>query len=687
MIGALRRLAARPRVRRADEGHTPPPLSEAAPADVTRLLRLEDEAGAALALSRTRLAVIGACVGVGFCIVALRAGELAVSGGARTGPGPSYASAPAPRGALYDVDGEILATNLDFHSLYADPGEVSDPERTARAIATVLTDLDIARTARLLSNKKRDFVWLARQLTPKQRQAIHMLGLGGIGFRVEPGRVYPKSRAAAHVVGYTDTDLKGVAGAELAFDTELRAGDNRPVRLSIDLTAQSAVERILRLRMAEYRAEGASAVLMRVGTGEIVSLVSLPDFDPNRVADSQDLDRFNRALTGTYELGSVMKPLTLAAGLETRTVALGDVFDATHPLKVPGFTIRDFHGEKRPLTAEEAVVHSSNIATAKMADQIGRETLRGFFSDLRLFERAPVELAESARERATVDLVDQAGLAPDPRRFVQQLQLNGRLTPSLVLRALFRGHMSFFEHAVAELAGIDHAKAWQLIHDAGPLGLDAVFQRTGLPHRILPAIKAALSAYHSLEVGPGGPQDMMRFRKTLTERIFTQFQGAPEADLNYCLERLEGLDGVTCPKPEGAFYLFPDVSAYFGRTAPGGRRIAGSEDLCFYLLEEHDVALVEDAAQAHGAAVGHVAELGEGLAGATRALEEDVTPRRQCLVDAGHPADGRPMERAAGRRLGPGDPEPAEQKKTGRSDSVSAGSSAQAVERSSRPRP
>lgn len=150
-----------------------------------------------------------------------------------------------------------------------------------------------------------------------------------------------------------------------------------------------------------------------------------------------------------------------------------------------------------------------------------------------------VELAEGARERATVDLVDQAGLSPDPRRFVQQLQLNSRLTPSLILRALFRGHMAFFEYAVAELANVDHAKAWMLIHDAGPLGLDAVFQRTGLPARILPAIRAAISAYHSIELGDGGPADQIRFRRILTERVFTQFQGAPEADLNYCLARLD----------------------------------------------------------------------------------------------------------------------------------------------------
>jgi uncharacterized protein (DUF2336 family) len=150
-----------------------------------------------------------------------------------------------------------------------------------------------------------------------------------------------------------------------------------------------------------------------------------------------------------------------------------------------------------------------------------------------------VELAEGARERATIDLVDQGGLAPDPRRFVQQMQMNARLTPSFILRALFRGHMSLFEHCVAELASIDHAKAWLLIHDAGPLGLEAVFGRAGLPPRILPAVRAAISAWHSLEMGAGGARDVIDFRKRLTERIFTQFQGAPERELIYCLDRLD----------------------------------------------------------------------------------------------------------------------------------------------------
>lgn len=177
--------------------------------------------------------------------------------------------------------------------------------------------------------------------------------------------------------------------------------------------------------------------------------------------------------------------------------------------------------------------------TEKLISRISDQAIDRLVQRHALPPQLAVDLAEGARERATIDLVDQAGLAEDPHRFVEQLQLNGRLTPSLMLRALFRGHMTFFEHCIAELAQIEHAKAWLLIHDAGPLGLEAVFKRAGMPGRTLPAVRAALSAWHSLELGAEGPRDIAIFRRRLTERIFTQFQGAPESELNYCLDRLD----------------------------------------------------------------------------------------------------------------------------------------------------
>ncbi|WP_306017404.1 DUF2336 domain-containing protein [Oceanicaulis sp. MMSF_3324] len=177
--------------------------------------------------------------------------------------------------------------------------------------------------------------------------------------------------------------------------------------------------------------------------------------------------------------------------------------------------------------------------TEKLIAHISDQAMQKLVNRHALPAQLAVELAEGARERATVDLVEQAGLSDEPRRFVQQLQLNGRLTPSLILRSLFRGHMSFFEHCMAELSGLGHEKAWLLVHDAGNLGLETLFKRAGMPARILPVARAAVSAWHSLEIGPNGTPDIVRFRRLLAERILTQFQGVPQAELDYIMDRLD----------------------------------------------------------------------------------------------------------------------------------------------------
>ena len=176
--------------------------------------------------------------------------------------------------------------------------------------------------------------------------------------------------------------------------------------------------------------------------------------------------------------------------------------------------------------------------TEKIIARVSDDALQRLVRRHALPPQVAVDLAEGARERATIDLVDQAGVAPDMPKFIEQMQTSGRLTPSLILRALLRGHVEFFEHAVAHMAGIPHAKAWLLIHDAGPLGLKAVFERTGLPPRILPAIRSAIDTLHSIEMGPG-EAGRIAFRRRLVERSLTQFQGVPEEDLEYILSRLD----------------------------------------------------------------------------------------------------------------------------------------------------
>tara|TARA_R110000868_G_scaffold51823_15_gene163929 strand:+ start:20714 stop:21850 length:1137 start_codon:yes stop_codon:yes gene_type:complete len=174
--------------------------------------------------------------------------------------------------------------------------------------------------------------------------------------------------------------------------------------------------------------------------------------------------------------------------------------------------------------------------TERLISHISDEALDRLVKVHALPPQLAVEIAEGARERATIDLVDQAGLAHNPQHFVQQLRMNSRLTPSLVLRALFRGHVVFVEHAFAELAGLPHAKAWLLVHDAGPLGLRAIYDRTGMPPRLYPAIRAGLDVYHSTEM-PHDEESREHFRRVLAERAITRFQGIPDEDLDYMLRR------------------------------------------------------------------------------------------------------------------------------------------------------
>lgn len=355
-----------------------------------------------------------------------------------------------------------------------------------------------------------------------------------------------------------------VARLASAADDEGRALAARKICARISMPGMTETERTAANAILEVLASDAAEIVRRALSVTLARSPNLPrdvalklaaDIDSIAVpiiAGSPSLTEDD--LTEIVRSGAVIRQLAIAGRAEVpgkvvrelvmrgadpavqRVIANdGAHFDAGSY----ALTFQRYHD--RPGMLEHLVDRASlpMEVTEKLINLISEEAVERLVSRHALPPQLAVELAEATRERATVDLVEQAGLSPDPRRFVQQLQMNGRLTPSLILRALFRGHMSFFEHCMAELAGVPHAKAWLLIHDAGPLGLDAIFERSGLPRRILPAVRASVAAYHSLELGAQGTEDIVRFRAALTQRIFTQFQGAPEADLEYCMARLE----------------------------------------------------------------------------------------------------------------------------------------------------
>lgn len=399
----------------------PPPVLEAAPADMSRLLRIESDETRALDGARSRLRVLGMVMAVGFAVLGVRAVELAITSPAGAESNATRVAERQVRGDLFDRTGQVLATTLETHSLYADPTLVWDPIETAEALVTVLPDLDAERLVRDLSSRRR-FVWIQRNLTPRQRQAVFSLGLPGMGFRIEPRRVYPRGRLASHIVGYGDRDMNGLAGAERAFNSALSSGDGRPVALSIDMGVQFHIDEVLRDAMAEFEAEAATGIVMNVRTGEIVGMVSLPDYDPNRPSAASNGERLNRAAQSVFEMGSTFKAFTVALALEENIADLDTSFDASEPLRIGGHTINDYHAEDRWLTLGEIFIHSSNIGSARIAEAAGADAQRGLLSSLRLLERAPIELAESAdpllprqwgpTERATISYGHGIAVSP-----------------------------------------------------------------------------------------------------------------------------------------------------------------------------------------------------------------------------------------------------------------------------------
>jgi cell division protein FtsI (penicillin-binding protein 3) len=320
--------------------------------------------------------------------------------------GPPGARITAARPDIVDRNGEVLATDIKTSSLFAEPRRIVDADEAIEQLATVLPDIDYEQTYHKLKSGT-GFVWLKRQLSPKQQSEIMKLGIPGIGFRTENRRFYPGGETAAHIVGLTNIDNQGIAGMEKYIDeqglADLQATglatekDLAPVKLSIDLRVQYIVRDEILAAMERYHAIAAGAVVLKIKTGEVMAMSSVPDFDPNNPFNAQDKDRLNRMSAGLYEMGSTMKSFTTAMALDSGKVTLQSRFDASRPITIGRQTIRDFHGKGRVLTVPEVFIYSSNIGSAREAQTVGIEGHREFLYRLGILERMRTELPEVAR--------------------------------------------------------------------------------------------------------------------------------------------------------------------------------------------------------------------------------------------------------------------------------------------------
>ncbi|MBQ0718412.1 MAG: penicillin-binding protein 2 [Sulfitobacter litoralis] len=387
-----------------------------------------------------RLLVLGVFFFCAFTVVGARMGVMAT-----TDPTEPRAAAPgsvisATRADIVDRNGNLLATNFETHALYAQPHHMIDPQGAVKKLMAVFPDLNEERLLRDFTGKRK-FLWIKKKISPEQMQAVHDIGEPGLLFAPRDMRLYPNGSLAAHIMGGASygregvhaAEVIGVAGAEKYFDDYLRdpANGNKPLELSIDMTVQAASERILYGGMKLMNAKGATSVLMDVHTGEVISAVSLPSFDPNDrphaavTGDASDSPLFNRSVQGVYELGSVFKIFTAAQAIDLGIATADTVIDTSGPMKVGGFRIGEFRGKNYgKQTVTGIIVHSSNRGTGRLALEIGAERQQEFLKNLGFFEPTAFEIVEASggkpllpqrwQELSTVTVSYGHGLSSSP---------------------------------------------------------------------------------------------------------------------------------------------------------------------------------------------------------------------------------------------------------------------------------
>ena len=336
-----------------------------------------------------RLALVRVLALLGFVGIATQV--LILAGGEGNAPVATPTFETTGRGKILDRNGHILATDLPAIELSANPSEILDPHQAATKLASVLTDRDADELYGLLTRDSR-YVELAWRLPPAKYSEVLALGIPGLYGRRRLARAYPNGEAASHVLGAVDKDMGGIAGIEFGMNDVLSRGDD--VRLSIDIHVQAILRQEMLAQLATFNAIGGAAILLDTNSGEILAMLSLPDYDANHFHATADNHRFNRATKGVYELGSGFKVLNTAIALETKHFQSDDMIDVVSALTIGSYSISDYHPEEAPLNLAEVLVVSSNKGAARVAHVIGGEAQRYYLTLLGMLDPLALEIPE-----------------------------------------------------------------------------------------------------------------------------------------------------------------------------------------------------------------------------------------------------------------------------------------------------
>lgn len=478
---------------------------------------------------RVRIYVVMALFTVLFAAIGVRLVIL----GTKDRPDNAYAAVPpsVARPDIVDRNNVTLAMDIASRSVFAEPRRIIDVDEAAEGLASVFPDLDMVDIHKRLASGS-GFTWIKRGITPVEKDRVWALGIPGVGIRDETRRLYPNGPSAAHVLGAVNIDNTGIAGIERWVDEQglqnLRsAGLNltrrnlEPIALSLDLRIQYALSDELRKAVTRFDAIAGAGLVMDVTNGEVLALVSLPDFDPNIPADALKPDRINRISVGTYEMGSTFKAMTTAMALDSGVFNIHSVLDASKPLRFGRFSINDYRGQGRPLFVPEAFIYSSNIAMARMAIGVGVEKHKAFLRQLGQFDRLVTELPESAQplvppnwgELSTATIAFGHGMAVTP------------LQASMAIGAIVNGGL---------LIRPTFIKSTPL--EGRILATDVVTPETGESVRFLMRLNAEVGSAKKADVvgyfigGKTGTSEKVVNGRYSGDKVLTAFMGIVPAD-------------------------------------------------------------------------------------------------------------------------------------------------------------
>ena len=332
------------------------------------------------------------------------------------------------RNEIVDRNGMLLAVDLAIVSLYAQPKLILDPAHTAAKLNEIFPELKKKDLIKLLDTDK-NFAWIKRNITPKQQYQVNNLGIPGLEFEKGTKRIYTQGNLFSHILGYVDTDGQGIAGIEKQYDEFLRNPKNGKLALSVDVRVQNIVHDELSKSIEEFKAKGGIGIVMDANNGEIISMVSLPDFDPHHPGSSTPEMLFNQFSLGVYEVGSIMKGLTIAMALEEKAVSLNDVYYVKAPIKAARFVIHDYKPKLSYLSIPQIFMFSSNIGTAMVSLEVGGAKQRKYLKQWGLFDPIKIELPEKGQpmypseknwsEISTMTISFGHGIAVTPLHFIR----------------------------------------------------------------------------------------------------------------------------------------------------------------------------------------------------------------------------------------------------------------------------